>query len=217
MVLVMGELDKLWDNVYKIWTKGRGFKLEEIIEETDEYKKALFTKNGKEKAFVIVTVESISVQDVRSIIEEVEEFQANKIMVATVDKVTTSALKEGREAGIEFIHKGNPLIYIFDHYLVPIHRVLPADKAREVVQRYANGKKELLPKILISDPAVRILGAKVGDVIEVRRVVPPLEELTKKYGKEHGEEIYKLLKELTPAGEEVFYRVVIEEAEEFSF
>jgi len=213
----MSELEILWDNVYKIWVSARGFELDEILEETDDYKKAIFKKKGGKKAFVLVTTESISVQDIRSLIEEVEEMGVDKIMVATIDKVTTSALREGREAGIEFIHRGNPLIYIFDHYLVPQHRVLSKSEAKEIIMKYANGKKELLPKILVSDPAVRILGAKVGDVIEIRRTIPPLEELTKKYGKEHGEEIYKLLKELTPAGEEVFYRLVIEEAEEFSF
>jgi len=212
----LASLEVLWENVHKIWKEARGFELEEVIEETEEYKKVIFTK-GNVRALIFVTVESISVQDVRRILEEAEDFECKKIMVATVEKVTTSALKEGREAGIEFIHRGEPLIYIFDHYLVPKHRILSHAEAKKVLKKYANGRKELLPKILISDPAVKILGAKPGDIIEIRRVVPKKEELVKKYGREFGERIYRLLKELTPSGEEVFYRVVIETAEEYSF
>ena len=212
----LDSLDILWENVNKIWTTARSYELEEVLEESDEIKKVIFSRD-KNRALVIVTTESVAVQDVRRILEEAEELNCNQIMIATIDKVTTTALKEGKSAGIEFIHRREPLIYIFDHYLVPEHRILSKAEAKEVVMKYANGKKGLLPKILSSDPAVRILGAKPGDIIEIRRKVPSLEELIEKYGKEFGKEIYEKLRELTPAGEEVFYRIVIEEAEEYSF
>ena len=190
--------------------------MEEVLEENEEEKTVIFS-NGRHRALVVTTTESVSVRDIRTIIERSEELNCDKIMVATIDKVTTAALKEGREAKIEFIHKGEPLIYVFDHYLVPEHRILSDKEANEIIKKYANGRKGLLPKILASDPAVRILGAKPGDVIEIRRTVPPLEELVSKYGREFGKQIYELLKELSPAGEEVFYRVVIEEPERYSF
>ena len=100
---------------------------------------------------------------------------------------------------------------------MPEHRVLSPEEAKEVIMRYAGGNPELLPKILVTDPAVRILRAKPGDIIEIRRKVPPKEELIKKYGKKFGERAYEILKELTPAGEEVSYRLVIEEPEQYLY
>jgi len=138
-------------------------------------------------------------------------------MIATTGKVTTQAEAIGKQEGVEFVHRGAPLVYIFDHWLVPENRVLPPEEARKVIEKYAGGNPELLPKILVTDPAVRILRAKPGDVIEIRRRVPPKEELIKKYGKKFGEEAHRILKMLTPAGEEVSYRLVIEEPEEFLY
>ena len=204
----MPSLEILWENIYKIWTEARGYELKE--KEEDVAIKAIFVKK-KEKAFVFVTEESVSVHDVRKIIEEAEEKECDKIMIATLDKVSTTALKEGKEHKIEFVHKGAPLIYIFDHYLVPQHRILSKQEAKEIINKYTNGRPELLPKILITDPAVRILGAKPGDIIEIIRRVPPKEELVKKFGKEFGEKAYELLRQLIPAGEEKYYRLVIEE------
>lgn len=215
MVISMS-LEVLWYHIHKIWTEGRGYKLDEILEETAETKKAIFKRNNS-RAYVHVTIKQVSVQTVKSVLKAAKEQNCNEIMIATTGKVTTQAEAIGKQEGVEFVHRGAPLVYIFDHWLVPEHRVLPPEEARKVIEKYAGGNPELLPKILVTDPAVRILRAKPGDVIEIRRRVPPKEELIKKYGKKFGEEAHRILKMLTPAGEEVSYRLVIEEPEEFLY
>jgi len=62
-------------------------------------------------------------------------------------------------------------IDIFIHELVPKHRVLSEEEKEEVLKRY-NAKLMDLPRILVSDPVVRRLGAKPGDVIEITRKSP---------------------------------------------
>jgi len=62
-------------------------------------------------------------------------------------------------------------IDIFIHELVPKHRVLSEEEKEEVLKRY-NAKLMDLPRILVSDPVVRKLGAKPGDVIEIIRKSP---------------------------------------------
>ncbi len=62
-------------------------------------------------------------------------------------------------------------IDIFIHELVPKHRVLSEEEKEEVLKRY-NAKLMDLPRILVSDPVVRRLGAKPGDVIEIIRKSP---------------------------------------------
>ncbi|AIF68963.1 DNA-directed RNA polymerase subunit H [Palaeococcus pacificus DY20341] len=60
---------------------------------------------------------------------------------------------------------------IFDHELVPEHRILSEEEKAELLKRY-NIKLSQLPQIRASDPAVQALGAKIGDIIEIKRKSP---------------------------------------------
>lgn len=74
---------------------------------------------------------------------------------------------------------------ILEHFLVPKHRVLSPEEAQEVLERY-KVKPHQLPYILASDPVVKILKAKPGDIIEI-------------------------IRDSETAGKAVYYRVVVEE------
>jgi len=60
---------------------------------------------------------------------------------------------------------------IFDHVLVPEHRVLSEEEKGELLKKY-NIKPSQLPQIKTSDPAVQALDAKPGDIIEIKRKSP---------------------------------------------
>ena len=72
---------------------------------------------------------------------------------------------------------------ILEHELVPEHRVLSLEEAIEVLQRLGVSPNKL-PWISINDPVARLLGAKPGDIIEIRRRSPT-------------------------AGEAIYYRIVV--------
>ncbi len=76
-------------------------------------------------------------------------------------------------------------IDIFQHKWVPKARVLTEEEKEKLLNKY-NITEFQLPKILKSDPMVKSLGAKVGDVIEIIRDSPT-------------------------AGKSIYYRVVIDE------
>ncbi len=73
---------------------------------------------------------------------------------------------------------------ILSHKLVPKHEILSKEEAKKVIEKYAGGDKYKLPYIKRTDPVVRALGAKPGDVIKITRKSPT-------------------------AGESVYYRLVI--------
>ncbi|RLE76862.1 MAG: DNA-directed RNA polymerase subunit H [Thermoprotei archaeon] len=60
---------------------------------------------------------------------------------------------------------------IFKHELVPIHVKLTKEEARALLKRMGI-KRYQLPWILDSDPAVKALKAKPGDVIMIIRKSP---------------------------------------------
>jgi len=62
-------------------------------------------------------------------------------------------------------------INIFEHELVPIHVRLTKEEARALLKRMKIRPYQL-PWILTSDPAVKALGARPGDIIMIIRKSP---------------------------------------------
>lgn len=57
---------------------------------------------------------------------------------------------------------------ISKHGLVPQHEPLSDEESEEVLKKY-NITKGQMPKILISDPIVKKMKVKIGDVIKITR------------------------------------------------
>ncbi|MEM1508046.1 MAG: DNA-directed RNA polymerase subunit H [Candidatus Bathyarchaeia archaeon] len=77
-----------------------------------------------------------------------------------------------------------PSFNIFKHYLVPIHEVLSPEERKAVLEKY-RVEQYKLPRIKTSDPIIRVIGAKPGDIVKIIRRSPT-------------------------AGESVYYRYVVE-------
>lgn len=60
---------------------------------------------------------------------------------------------------------------VMSHQLVPRHEVMSDSEAEEVLKEFKLTKDQL-PKILITDPAVKRISAKVGDIIKITRESP---------------------------------------------
>ena len=70
-------------------------------------------------------------------------------------------------------------INIFEHELVPKHRILSEEEKQELFKKHGTELKEL-PRIYIKDPAVVAVGGKIHDVLEITRKSPTAGE-TKYY------------------------------------
>jgi DNA-directed RNA polymerase subunit H len=57
---------------------------------------------------------------------------------------------------------------IIEHVLVPKHEKISQAEAKKVLEDYNISLQEL-PKILSTDPGIRHLGAKTGDIIKITR------------------------------------------------
>jgi len=57
---------------------------------------------------------------------------------------------------------------ILKNIYVPEHVVLSPDEAKSVLEKY-HVKPEQLPKIRATDPVVRMIGAKPGDILKIKR------------------------------------------------
>jgi DNA-directed RNA polymerase subunit H len=76
-------------------------------------------------------------------------------------------------------------ILIPDHIYVPRHEIMNKEEAEKILEKYHTKPTEM-PLIYVSDPAIRGLGVKPGDMIKITRKSPT-------------------------AGESLYYRYVVEE------
>ena len=60
---------------------------------------------------------------------------------------------------------------ILDHEMVPEHIILSKEEGEEILKRYGINKGQL-PKIKVSDPVAKQIGAKVGDILKIIRKSP---------------------------------------------
>ncbi len=57
---------------------------------------------------------------------------------------------------------------LWQHHMVPRHYICEDGETQEVLERW-KAHKEQLPRILVTDPAVKALKAPVGSLIKVER------------------------------------------------
>jgi len=76
-------------------------------------------------------------------------------------------------------------VNILNHELVPRHVVLTGEQKKKIMKKYGIKRLSQFPKILKTDPVIRLLKAKPGDLVKIIRK----SEIT---------------------GESTYYRIVIE-------
>ncbi|NHK30155.1 MAG: DNA-directed RNA polymerase subunit H [Asgard group archaeon] len=117
--------------------------------------------------------------------EERGEDNVNGLLVAS-NRFTHYARREAKENNIWIITSKDPRFDIFTHDLVPEHIICPDDELKTLLDKFSIQRRHL-PKILASDPAVKAIGAKPGQVV-------------------------KILRDSRVAGESVAYRLVVRRA-----
>jgi len=158
----------------RIFMRLRGYKLKERRETEDTIDILASRLKTKEKIWMRHMVRSklksgrIGVRELRRMKKTLEEMNIDKpILIGR--GFTYAARKEARRRHIELISTSSlPSFNIFRHELVPKHEILAEEEVEELLKAYRI-KPYQMPRIKASDPAVRMIGAKPGDVIKITR------------------------------------------------
>jgi len=110
----------------------------------------------------------IGVKTIRTLGKLQEEESLDEALLIAESALTHYAKKESVKLGIEIISSTNPLFNIFDHELVPQHLKLKNKEIKSFLTRYQIEKHQI-PKMLETDPAVKAIQAKPGDIIRIVR------------------------------------------------
>ena len=92
-------------------------------------------------------------------------------MIITSGKYTHAARLEAKKNNIELLPRIFPSFDIFKHELVPRHEILTLKEREQTLAQYRIQPYQL-PEIKASDPAVKAIGAKPGDILRIIRKSP---------------------------------------------
>lgn len=152
----------------------RGYKQEEMHREEGWIDIIASSPKTDEKVLIRVVTKSklksgaIGVEQVKRL----EKALKNKSITRGIligKEFTSSAKREMRIKRIEQVSEKSFLPFdLFSHELVPKHEILSQGEARELLEKY-RVKPYQLPYIKNSDPAIRGIGAKPGDIVKITR------------------------------------------------
>lgn len=116
----------------------------------------------------VPTEGTVGVAYVNQLRKVMKEAGVERAIIVSSGRYTQAAKVKARKGGIELVPRIFPAFDIFDHVLVPKHEVLTAEERERLLAEY-KVEAYRLPFIRASDPAVRAIGAKPGDVVRVVR------------------------------------------------
>ncbi len=114
---------------------------------------------------------TIGVKYIKQLKKVMQEEEIERAIVVTSGRYTSAARTNARQGGIELIPRIFPSFNIFDHALVPKHEIVTPDERKKLLMEYRVHPYQL-PRLLASDPAVKAIGAKPGDIIRIIRDSP---------------------------------------------
>jgi DNA-directed RNA polymerase subunit H len=89
-------------------------------------------------------------------------------IMVTSGRYTHAVKQSAKKRKIELLPRTFPAFDIFEHQLVPKHEILTQEEKEKILTQYKVQPYQL-PQIKASDPAVKAIGAKPGDILRIIR------------------------------------------------
>jgi len=153
----------------------RGFEVSELLEYENRW--VMFPAREvkdtivKKVVWIYKEPKVVGVALVRDLVRAMEENEAQEGMLVGGSRFTPAAKKQARQSRVELVEGGYASFELFGHEMVPKHVIASDDEVSMVTDHYGI-KKTQLPRIAREDPAARVLGARVGQVVRIERDSP---------------------------------------------
>ena len=124
----------------------------------------------KEKALVwcILDEATVGIAMMNALYKLLEEKKLKRAIVITEGRFTHAAKKGAKKKKVELLPKSFPVFEIFEHTLVPKHEILSEKEKSQLLTQYKLQPYQM-PQIKATDPAVKAIGAKPGDMLKIIR------------------------------------------------
>ncbi len=166
----LSEEESLEERKARILIRLRKYKLVKKEKLKDKVSYLVKTTRDKQKALMWCIPEegTVGILITNRIDKAMKEANAEKGIIITSGRYTHAAKLNAKKKGIELVPRTFPSFDIFEHELVPRHEILTPKERKQLLARYRIEPYQL-PQIKTSDPTVKAIGAKRGDILRVIR------------------------------------------------
>ncbi len=156
-----------------VMIKLRKYKIVKKEKVKDKVKYLIKIPKEKQKALIWCIPEegTVGIAIVKNLYKVMEEKKIEKGIIITSGKYTHAARVNAKKNNIELLPKIFPAFNIFKHKLVPKHEILTLKEREQMLAQYKIQPYQLL-QIRVSDPTVKAIGAKAGDILRIIRESP---------------------------------------------
>lgn len=173
------KLESLEERKAEVLIKLRGYKLIKKQKHEDAVGYIVDMPKEKEKALVwcVPGESTVGIASINRLQKAMKDLEVERGIIVTDGRYTHAVKQGAKKRKIELLPKTFPAFDLFKHALVPMHLILSEEEKQEVLTNYRVQPYQL-PQIGSSDPAVKAIGAKPGDVLRIIRRSPTAGEHT---------------------------------------
>jgi DNA-directed RNA polymerase subunit H len=173
------KLESLEERKAEVLIKLRGYKLIKKQKHEDAVGYIVDMPKEKEKALVwcVPGESTVGIASINRLQKAMKDLEVERGIIVTDGRYTHAVKQGAKKRKIELLPKTFPAFDLFKHALVPVHQILSEEEKQEVLTNYRVQPYQL-PQIGSSDPAVKAIGAKPGDVLRIIRKSPTAGEHT---------------------------------------
>ena len=124
----------------------------------------------KEKALIwcILDQATVGIVAMNQLYKILKEKELERAIVVTEGRYTHAVKQGAKKKKVELLPKSFPVFDIFEHALVPKHEILSEKEKNQLLSQYKVHPYQM-PQITSTDPAVKAIGARPGDVLKIIR------------------------------------------------
>jgi len=154
----------------EVLIKLRKYKLIEKEKHEGAYAYIINIPEDKEKAIVwcILNQATVGIVAMNTLYKLMKEKEIDRALVVTEGRYTHAVKQAAKKKNVELLPKSFPVFDIFEHALVPKHEILTEKEQNELLAQY-KVKPYQMPQVKSSDPAIKAIGAKPGDILRIIR------------------------------------------------
>jgi len=124
----------------------------------------------KEKAIIwcILAEATVGIAAMNLLYKVMKEKDLERAIVITEGRYTHAVKQGAKKRKVELLLKSFPVFDIFEHALVPMHEILSEKERTRLLTQYKVQPYQI-PQVKSTDPAVKAIGAKPGDILRIIR------------------------------------------------
>jgi DNA-directed RNA polymerase subunit H len=154
----------------EVLIKLRKYKLLEKEKFEGAYAYIVEIPEDKEKAIIwcILGEATVGIAAMNTLYKVMKDKDIDRTIVVTEGRYTHAVKLGSKKKKVELLPKSFPVFNIFEHDLVPFHEILSEKEKNQLLTQY-KVKPYQMPQIRSTDPAVKVIGAKIGDILKITR------------------------------------------------